>query len=169
VGPPDARELEAFFDDAVYDRIPSYQRPKIHAILAAAVALLLVATLIGVPRGARLRRIAGEPRGGMPRAARILALVVASLERCFLVGLGAGLTAVDPYALLGAIPLWLRALSMIPLLALPLSLVLLHFWLRSFATHTWTAFEHLHSLAVTLAAGFFGVFVWYRNLFGVTR
>ncbi|HME68634.1 MAG TPA: serine hydrolase domain-containing protein [Myxococcota bacterium] len=139
------------------------------ADLYTACSLLFLATIVGIPFGGLLRRMAGEPRTGMPVAARVLAVVVASLDLRFLAGIGAGLATVNSDSLFGAIPLWLTALSLIPLVALPLSLGLPYFWVRSFVTHTWTAFEQFHYLALTLAVGFVGVFVWYWNLLGSIR
>lgn len=52
-------------------------------------------------------------------------------------------------------------------LALPLSLGLPSFWVQSFVTRTWTAFEPLHSLALILAAGLVAIFVWSWNRLGV--
>jgi hypothetical protein len=163
----DGNATQMFANTFALDHIDWWDRPGLQALASAACAAIFLITALAYPLGGLVRRFFGGPVSGVPRWARLGAVVVSALAAAYLIGIGVGLTVADPFELMGAIPLWLTGLSLLPLITVPLSLVIPAALIRSAFSRSWTPFERIHFTLLTVAAAFFAYFCWNWNLLGL--
>ena len=153
-------------DSVAMDHLRWWESPLLQGVVVAACVALFGMTLLGYPIGSLVRRVFGGPSSGVPRWARLSAVLFSGLALGSLVGIAVSLATVDPFLLMGRIPLWLTGLSLLPLLAAPVSLLLAFALIRSTWRRGWTPMERIHFVLLTLAAGYFAWFCWNWHLVG---
>ncbi len=162
----DGRATHLLADTFAMDHLRWWEAPSVQAIAAGACVLLFALTFLGYLVGGLVRRVFGGPASGIPRWARLAAVAFSGLALVTLAGIGAGLSVVDPFQLMAHIPLWLTGLSLLPLLAVPVSLVVLFALVRSIWSRGWTPLERIHFVLLTLAAAYFAWFCWSWHVVG---
>jgi len=158
----DGRAAWLFVGTASYQRLAWYETYSFNRRLLIAVIAALCLTLVVWP-GAILVTATRAASGGGPRAARLLAALVAVLDLGFLTGLGIAFQTVD---FVYGVPRWFVALLALPCATAALSAALPVFCLLAWVRGYWTLPGRLQYTLSTLAALAFVWFCWYWNLLG---
>ena len=138
---------------ATFERVPWYERARLHLSAGGLVAALLLSACVGWPAGAllcRVRGVTGERRPGA-RLAQWNALAVSALLLLFLVGLLRALTG-DIMQFMYGVPGSLSAVLWIPLASTALTVPLPIFAILAWRRQYWSLIGRVHFALVSAAA-----------------
>lgn len=142
-----------------------YETPMVHFTILG-IILLLFLSVLKWPLSVISRRICGQKgeKAEAPRTPRLLAGAMVAICSAFLIGLL--IVFKDPFEIMFGVPMALKLLLALPILAGVMALVVLFYtfwvWIRGY----WTVCARVHYTLVFLAAVAFLWFLYYWNLLG---
>ena len=147
------------FDEAAW-----YQNPAFHQVLLGVCLLVFLIVALGWPLAALIRRLRGRSRELAPavRQARWLAFAASALNVVFLV---LAVTLISTQPLQFGVPVGVKALFILPLVTLAMTVGLPILGARAWA-ESWSPAGRVQYALVTVAAFAFGWFLSYWNLLG---
>ncbi len=147
------------------DRVPAARSPQLHAVVAIAGMVLFAGTIAGWLLGGLARRLGAAP-SPLKASARLVGGAACLLYVISLGGVGYSLSNLPLFEILVEVPLSLRLLLLLGVLAVPVTLALPYFALRGFTGEAPAPLARLHYWALTLFAFVFLCMSWYWNLLG---
>jgi len=147
-------------------RLAWYETTTTHLVLVCGLLLTFLSGCLVGPIGGLLRRIRRRPvlASRTNRLSGWLAGIYSGLALVFLIGLVVSLLAIDSNEFNFGIPASVKALLIIPLLLIPMTLGLLVFAGVAWKRGDWSLAGRLHYSLVTLAALLLIPFLLYWNL-----